>query len=68
MHLHHELQRALADTKFDAAGMPRPEARTDNQTHRSDAAADARSFRLAFWHRRGARDHRTTGTLRAGQH
>jgi hypothetical protein len=67
MHLHHELQRALANTKFDRSA-PSPTARADEQPHRERSAAGTRGVRFLFGHRDARHGARTAGTLRTGQH
>lgn len=48
MHLHHELQRALADAKIDQTSpTPHLPAPPENRPHREQAAASTRSVRPA---------------------
>ena len=59
MQLHHELQRALADTKIgQASATPRPQTRTDAQSHRDHTAGDARRVRFLLRQRLAVRDGR----------
>jgi hypothetical protein len=62
MHLHHELQRALADTKVSATTPPLPTQPNEQPL----ALTTSRRLLLLLPHRPARRD-RATRTLRAGQ-
>jgi len=64
MHLHHELQRALADTKISATTPP-PPTQPEEQPH---ARTISRRVLLRLPHRPARRDRRATRTLGAKQH
>ena len=69
MHLHHELQRALADTKIDGTtpGPPFP-ARPDEHLHEQRAPAASWRALLHLPHRPNRQDGRASRTLGARQH
>ena len=66
MHLHHELRRALADTKIDGTTTIRRRPAAPEMRARPEQTN--RGIRVLFGHRRARRGGRSTGTLGAGQH
>jgi hypothetical protein len=67
MHLHHELQRALADTKIDGTTPPFAAGLDEHQHAERTLAANWRVL-LHLPPRTTRQDGRASRTLRAGQH